>query len=639
MMQHPHTTARRHTVPRVVYRYLSGRPLSGVARTDATYLHPGTGPVAPFRRASRWAHRPGWQRQVVRVGTPLGAAGLAAGYLADPTLTGAGAGTVAATLAARAARSARRRWRTRRFRATYTRPLAAAIGPVLGYPEHTRPESWLTISPELAGLAARLAVPMSPAELAARRWYAEHIAPVVGYLPERATRLRWWLLGQAEPVTRRLAYFRRPTVAKPPRVEVALRGYVTPEVQKLIRQAVTAKLPLGDLIESWDQVGAGGVAVWTVRERPPRSVDLAAVVDALAACRDHEFLLGLAAGRRPVVVSLDDDSPHIACSAGSGAGKSVLAMLVAVQVLARGGRVTILDRKGSHRWALSLPGVTYCTAPADMHAALIGLADLADRRNGEALAAPDGWDPGPRHLIIFEEMNATVAQLKNYWEETREKSDPKTSPAIQGFRNIMYMGRSAKVHLFGVAQMLTAQTTGGPESRENFGIRCLARYTANNWKMLAPECAMPRKSGVRGRWQIVVAGTATECQVAYLTAAEARSLALAGRPAGAVVPESPVSADTGPGLAGPRSVPGQRTPTGDAPADPLAEPVTLREAVARGILAGSRDAVKKRLQRSRAADSEHTPAPIGRQGLADLYRVGDLIEWAEREKVRGEFAK
>lgn len=640
MMHYVPRPTRRHTVPRVVYRYLSGRPLDGAPRTDATYLHPGTGPAAPYRRASRWAHRPGWQRQVVRVGTPLGAAALAAGYLADPTLTGAGAGTVAAALAARAASSARRRWHSRRFRATYTRPLAAAVGPLLGYPAHTRPAAWLTISPELAGLAARLAVPMSPAEVAARRWYAQHVAPIVGYLPDRATRLRWWLAGQAAPAARRLAYFRRPVpAARPPRVEIALRGYVPPETQKLIRQVVTAKLPLGDLIEVWDQVGAGGVAVWTVRERPPRSVDLAAVADALAACRDHEFVLGLAAGRRPVVVSLDDDSPHIACSAGSGAGKSVLAMLVAVQVLARGGRVTILDRKGSHRWALGLPGVTYCTAPADMHAALIGLADLADRRNTAALAEPEGWDPGPRHLIIFEEMNATIAQLKTYWEETRKKSDPKTSPAIQGFRNVMYMGRSAKVHLFGVAQMLTAQTTGGPEARENFGIRALSRYTANNWKMLAPECAMPRKSAVRGRWQIVVAGTATECQVALLTAAAARALALAGRSHGTVVPESPIADSTGPDLACPRSVPGQRTPTGDAPADPLAESVTLREAVARGILSGTREAAKKRLQRARSADPERTPAPVGRSGLADLYRVGDLVEWAEREKTRGEFAK
>ncbi|MFG1940395.1 hypothetical protein [Micromonospora tulbaghiae] len=74
-------------------------------------------------------------------------------------------------------------------------------------------------------------------------------------------------------------------------------------------------------------------------------------------------------------------------------------------------------------------------------------------------------------------------------------------------------------------QMLTARAIGGPEARENFGIRCLARYTANNWKMLVPEAAMPRASRTLGRWQIVIGGQATETQVAYLTAAEARRLA------------------------------------------------------------------------------------------------------------------
>jgi len=74
-------------------------------------------------------------------------------------------------------------------------------------------------------------------------------------------------------------------------------------------------------------------------------------------------MLGLGAGDKPVIVSLREDSPHIACSAGSGAGKSVLAQTVAVQVLARGGQVVILDLKGSHRWALGLPGIVYCTPP------------------------------------------------------------------------------------------------------------------------------------------------------------------------------------------------------------------------------------------------------------------------------------
>lgn len=43
--------------------------------------------------------------------------------------------------------------------------------------------------------------------------------------------------------------------------------------------------------------------------------------------------------------------------------------------------MVILDRKGSHRWALGMPGVDYCTRPEQMHSALVRLATLADERN------------------------------------------------------------------------------------------------------------------------------------------------------------------------------------------------------------------------------------------------------------------
>ncbi|WP_279520449.1 DUF87 domain-containing protein [Micromonospora sp. DH14] len=644
-MSHRIKIARQHTVPRLVYRFLAGRPMDGKPRTDATYLHRGTEVLPPYRRARRWMYRPGWQRQAFRLGTPTGAAAVAYSYVTEPTLTQAGAGTVAATVAARAAIRGRRRIKTRKFRRVYTQPLAAALAPVLRIPEHTRPEQWLTVSPELAGLAARLVDPMSPAEIALRRWYGEHIEPGVRYVPDRLMKLRWWAADTrpALAARRRLDYFRRPSHTKPARVEIEVAGYVTPELQKIIRQTITAKLPLGDLVESWDQVGTHAVGMWTVRERPPRSVGFAEIEPYLDSLKDDEFLLGLRAGGRPYVVSLNSDSPHLACSAGSGAGKSVLAMLIGVQVLSRGGRVLIIDRKGSHRWALGLPGVTYCTEVQDMHSALIGTSGLADERNREALTQPEDWNPGDRVLVIFEEMNATVAQLKAYWEELRGKEDPKTSPAIQAFRNIMFMGRSAKVHLFGVAQMLTANTTGGPESRENFGIRALARYTANNWKMLAPECPMPRRSGVLGRWQIVVAGNATEVQVAYLEPEEARAIATVGRPIDLEnspgVPVSPLYARPGDDQVSPGSVPGTGQPTGDTPPDPLNALLTLREAVNAGIVPGQFDAAKKRLQRARKNNPEFAPAASGKKGLADTYRVGDLIEWVETESKRAEFKK
>lgn len=292
-------------------------------------------------------------------------------------------------------------------------------------------------------------------------------------------------------------------------------GHVDTDTRKLLKAAVTAKLGVSGLIESWNSVGRYATVTYTVRELPPTTCTLVDITSAIDRCEEWEFVLGLTIGGTPVIVSLDDDSPHIACSAGSGAGKSILAMVFAIQILRRGGRVLIIDRKGSHRWARGLDGVTYCTRVEDMHTALIGAASLAEDRNTRAIEEEEGWDPGARVFIIFEEMNSTVALLKAYWENTRDKSDPKCSPAIQAFRDVMFMGRSAKCNLFGVAQMLTANTTGGPEARENFGIRCLARYTLNNWRMLVPQCGMPTRSKARGRWQVVIGDNVYPTQVAF----------------------------------------------------------------------------------------------------------------------------
>ncbi|MFD6770868.1 helicase HerA domain-containing protein [Micromonospora chalcea] len=563
---------RKHTVPRVAYRYLSGRPLDG--RQGYPYRQRGKGRLA------------GWQRQAVRLGVPV-AAVMAAAY---PGQAGGVLGTAVAVTGWRV----RRRLTMRRFNREYIAPTLAALAPAMGLQTGIR----LHVDPSLGNLTPRLAKPLSPAEEAVRAWYGEHVEPVIRWLPERAQRAAWSAQRKAEPVTSKLAAFRRPVDGdQGPRIElVADTPYLTKEQRQLVSSIIGSKIPVSDLVESWHQVGPRVRAVWTVRKRPPARVGVDQVAAHLPGLAEWEFYIGQGAGDRSVTLSLRDDSPHIAVSAGSGAGKSVLAELVAVQVLNRGGRVVILDRKGSHRWALGLDGVDYCTKPAQMHDALVRLAALADERNSLALHEPEDWDCGPRVLVIAEELNATIGQLVNFWAEVREKSDPKRSPAVAGLADLLFMGRSAKVNVLAIAQMLTARAIGGPEARENFGIRCLARYTANNWKMLVPEAAMPRASRTLGRWQIVIGGQATEVQVAYLSASEARQLAC------------PRSSETS-------EVSGLSSPAGDF--------LTLRQAVEAGVLPWKLDATKKRLQRGVG----EVPTPRGKDGNADLYARADLARW------------
>ncbi|WP_349880834.1 type IV secretory system conjugative DNA transfer family protein [Micromonospora sp. HUAS YX12] len=571
---------RKHTVPRLVYRYLSGRPLDG--REGYPYRQRGKGRLA------------GWQRQAYRLGVPV-AAVMAAAY---PGQTGSMLGTAVAMTGWRV----RRRFTMRRFNREYIAPTLAALAPAMGLQTGVR----LHVDPTLGNLTPRLAKPLSPAEEAARAWYGEHVEPIIRWLPERAQRAAWALQRKAQPVTSKLAVFRRPVNGDQcPRIElVAETPYLTKEQRQLVSSIIGSKIPVSDLVESWHQVGPRVTATWTVRKRPPARVGVDQVTEHLPRLAEWEFYIGQGAGDRPVTLSLRDDSPHIAVSAGTGAGKSVLAELVAVQVLNRGGRVVILDRKGSHRWALGLAGVDYCTKPAQMHDALVRLATLADERNTLAMHEAEDWDPGPRVLVICEELNATIGQLANFWAEARGKGDPKRSPAVSALADLLFMGRSAKVNVLAIAQMLTARAIGGPEARENFGIRCLARYTANNWKMLVPEAAMPRASRTLGRWQIVIGGQATETQVAYLSASEARQLAC---------PRSPETSQ----------VNGLSSPAKDF--------LTLREAIEAGVVPWKLDAAKKRLQRKVG----NVPTPRGKSGNADLYARADLARWAGTGPKRG----
>jgi hypothetical protein len=563
---------RKHAMWRLTYRYLAGRPLDG--RAGYPYRRRGAGRLA------------GWQRQAYRLAAPA-AAGLATTYPDHATtgLTG---------LAVALAWRGRQRFVRRRFHAAYIAPTLAAITPPLGLQTGVT----LHVDPTLGSLTPRLAKPLSPAEESVRAWYGERIEPIVRWLPEQAQRGMWALQRRAQPVTRRLEVFRRPAPEYGPRIELTVdTPYLTREQRQLVSSIIGSKIPVSDLVETWDQVGPKVRARWTVRKRPPALVGHDQLVERLSRLQEWEFYIGQGAGDQAVVISLHDDSPHIAASAGSGAGKSVLAQLLAVQVLARGGKVTILDRKGSHRWAVGIPGVDYCTRPAQMHDALIRLAAKADERNTLALHEPEDWDPGERELVICEELNATIGQLTNFWAEVREKSDPKRSPAISALADLLFMGRSAKVNVFAIAQMLTARAIGGPEARENFGIRFLARYTTNNWKMLVPEAAMPRSSRTLGRWQVVIGGQATEVQVAYLTVKQARALAC---------PRSPETSQV------------------SDPSRPAGDFLTLREAVESGVLPWSHQAAKKRLQRKVGT----VPSPRGKQGTADLYAREDLVEWA-----------
>jgi hypothetical protein len=168
-----------------------------------------------------------------------------------------------------------------------------------------------------------------------------------------------------------------------------------------------------------------------------------------------------------------------------------------------------------------------------------------------------------------------------------------------------------KMNVLSVAQLASAKTMGGPEMRENYSTRILARYSQNAWKMLVPEIwPMPRKSSNPGRMQVVSNGIAHETQIAFLTDAEAKYWATHSNEVARLE----------------RSDQAKQLPH-EVPLEPNG--ITLSEAKDMGIISDIKAA-------QNARDRSHTfPKPNGRNKKgALLYDGNDLSDWERNRPKR-----
>ncbi len=625
-------------------RFLAGRPLRGERTTDATFWRSGTRVLPKVEgKVSRSAYRAGWQRLTFRI-SGLAATG-AGGYYAlwenqdstfatvrdvwenpDPAIAAAqtgGIGLVSATAVGGVAYGLATRKR-REFMREWVTPLHEALAVPLGISELTDPRRYLHVP----------------------RNFSDDDAEIRIDVP---THMRF--------------------------------------NEDLVADLIVKKLALENVSFTWRRAGKDTHVIVKKRQAPPKMLRLTdpGVREILAKMPESAPLIGFGAGKKKVSVDLDADSPHVLISAGTGGGKSTILRCITCQFIHNGAHAFVLDFKRiSHSWARGVPGVTYCRDIAEIHDALIRLAQEGRRRLSLAEQLADDvlerepWRVGPRLVILLEEVNATMAQLKRYWAKIRESGDPKTSPAIDALAEILFMGRQVRLHVLLVAQSATARAIGGPEMRENFATRILVRYTLNAWRMLVPEVSpIPMPSDHNGRVQVVTRGRAQETQVLNLSNEEAREWAMSGvhskgtaspvlqkPPAPAVpaddfadawstsVPELPPAPATEPpadrdlvgeasGLA---SSPAAVAPAADAPdtaaATSPAQPAPADDDQALGLreaydnhlseTVASLDA----LRRARHDDPEF-PAPVGKRGAAFLYRVGDLKKWARNRPRAG----
>jgi hypothetical protein len=565
-------------------RFVTGQPMIGRTRTDATFWRAATRQHRDVPgRAEAWSHLPGYQRASVRFAAVVLLWTLAAALW--PTETAHVTAAAAAVGAVWGAWGIARWWSGRAHRKRFLRPLHDALRGAVGSTA-SRPEEWLHVPRDFTSSTAETRIDL-PATFDGSDGSQNHVKTVV-----------------------------------------------------------RNKLGLDpDCTVKWNLAGHQPYVIFRNPPQPPRRVGLTDVIDLIRSAPDTRLLCGLAAGGAPVWHDLESDSPHLLVSAGSGAGKSVLLRLLAAQGLAKGGYGIILDvKRVSHPWAANIPNCEYHRTAEAIHERLISLQAELDRRTAIVVqhmdidGNTDHIDVGPRIYVLAEEMNATIARLNAYWRKIKEKGEPNTSPAVEALLDLLFMGRQVKVHVLAVAQMASARSLGGPEARENFATRCLARYTVNAWKMLVPEVMpVPKKSKIQGRWEIVSAGVSTPTQVAFLTSREARNMALAGYSgefdATGPVPASQVSHGSSDLVQAPGTVPGDDDEPGaeeELDEIPAQVVVGLREAIVNGVVEGW---TLENLRKARTR-YHHFPVHVSQRGQELLYDADELAQWSRNHRAQ-----
>ena len=567
------------------WRFLTGEAHHGHPVTDAGWFRHGTKALTRTGHAPRWWYLPRWQRTLHRSGGVASVLLMLFSWLAAPAAAERQLAVLAVAGLALGCLRMARRLRERRHRKTWLYPLHLAAHEIAGHPRAIAAKSWITAELDSAGAVkgARLALPQG--------WPADE-----------------------------------------------------KDKQRLVAVA-SAKLGIEAAEPSWRLAGPAPLLTLTRSPPPPGHVKLADVLEEMAKCRDDELLVGVGKGDNIIRASLGTDSPHIAISMGTGAGKSTLAGFILLQMLIRGSIGLVLDakRRLSYPWMLKdenrdvvqLPNVAYAWTTPQMHESMAWLSRELDRRGDVAFAGMDTRgkvhaNVGSRLFIIAEELNMAVPRLKAYWHETRPDGGPAKSPAFTGLGETAFAGRQVRKHLVLVGQMLTAEATGSRDSsvKENCGIKMMSRYGPKGWRVMAEDIPMPPPPSVLGRVQVVTAGRAREAQVPEMDEMLARQMVLDGiisplphdmpcRPRLPVTAAVPALAG-GPGL-GPETV----TVSPSEPSGP--QRVTLSEAVRLGIVHPSTTVPALRMARFR--DKEGFPPRAGLRGAEYEYDAAALAAY------------
>lgn len=519
------------------WRFVSGNHMWN-RTTNYTFIHRATRDISEHGRASRWAHRAGYERATVRIIATAVTLAILYGYFTSRTLTiDAVTGALSALTVFGIVR-ARFAIRNHGHYRKVVRPMYQTMTQI------TQINS-LTIHHQAYGDNPK-----------------RHLRIPVNYRDPKA-RIRFMVPQSWE--------------ARP----------------QMIRQ-------LNDLVErrlggDWDAIphlhAYPPYIEFAPSPAPPKALTFADMKAVMDAGRENEIIVGKGTHDKVITIDLDSESPHVAISMGTGGGKSSLLRVIVAYLIHHGvERIDIIDPKRvSHNWAKGIPGVYIWRTMAEQMSAVADFRKRMEARYDELDRNENAVFP--RHVLVIEEQNSWIEYAKTYWEDYRSELDsaergktPRRNPVISDLAYCLFQGRQARMNIFSVFQRMSASASGGGDMRENYGAKILARYSPQTWAMLVGTRPVPRSSRIPGRGRFVLGDEDREIQMILMGEADAKGYALAGiRPEAHAEPFDAL-----------RDVPADNAGSDDVPA------MSLREMCDAGLIPVRYSAAKR--ARTRAGD-------------------------------------
>jgi hypothetical protein len=468
--------------PKHVYawRFVAGHHMSGARHTNYTFRYRATRDLTNHGRASKWAHRAGYERASIRIGATAITLAILYGYftnraITEDTLAGAFAGLI----------------------------IGLSIRGKYAFANHKHHKR--VVRPLYQTITQITAMNTIPSDIHAYGANHKRVLTVPRNYRDEKARIR---------------------------LMVPQTWEANPALIKRIADLIERRLG-GDWDAHPNLHQYPPFIEFAPSPSPPKSLSFKEMRAVLDSGKPNEIIIGKGTHNRTVTIELDAESPHVAISMGTGGGKSALLRVIVSYLIHHGvTRIDIVDPKRvSHDWAKGIPGVHIHRTMAEQMAAISAFRKRMEVRYEEL--GDDAEREFPREVLVIEEQNSWMSYAKTYWDDYRNELDSqqrgkvsKANPAISDLAYILFQGRQARMNVISVFQSMSASAAGGRDLRENYGAKILARYSPQTWTMLVGTRPIPRSSRIPGRARYVLGDEDREIQMILVSAEDAKAYAL-----------------------------------------------------------------------------------------------------------------